>query len=40
MSKKPVVPAERIEKCIYLLRGQRVLLDDDLAILYEVDTKP
>ena len=39
MSKNPIVPAESIENCIYLLRGQRVLLDDDLAMLYEVDTK-
>jgi hypothetical protein len=39
MAQKPIVPAERIENCIYLLRGQRVLLDDDLAMLYEVETK-
>jgi hypothetical protein len=39
MSKRPIIPAERIENCIYLLRGQRVLLDDDLAMLYEVGTK-
>lgn len=24
---------------IYFLRGERVLLDSDLAVLYEVDTK-
>ncbi|WP_096361832.1 ORF6N domain-containing protein [Sulfuricaulis limicola] len=34
-----MVPAEQIENRIYLLRGQRVMLDDDLAILYEVETK-
>jgi hypothetical protein len=39
MSKNPIVPAERIEKCIYLLRGLRVTLDDDLAMLYGVETK-
>jgi len=39
MAQKPIVPAERIENCIYLLRGQRVMLDDDLAMLYEVETK-
>ena len=39
MAQKPIVPAERIENCIYLLRGQRVMLDDDLAILYGVETK-
>jgi hypothetical protein len=39
MAQKPIVPAERIENCIYLLRGQRVLLDDDLAMLYEAGTK-
>src|SRR3972149_7797491 len=39
MSKNPIVPAESIENCIYLLRGQRVLLDDDPAMLYGVKTK-
>jgi hypothetical protein len=39
MAQKPIVPAERIENCIYQLRGQRVMLDDDLAMLYEVETK-
>lgn len=39
MSQKPIVPTEQIENRIYLLRGQRVMLDDDLAILYEVETK-
>jgi len=39
VAKKSIVPAEQIENCIYLLRGQRVMLDDDLAMLYEVETK-
>lgn len=28
-----------IEKMIYVVRGQKVMLDSDLAELYEVDTK-
>src|SRR4051812_37583594 len=30
--------AVRAERCIYLLRGQRVMLDSDLAELYGVET--
>lgn len=30
---------ESIEKLIYLIRGERVLLDQDLAVLYELETK-
>jgi ORF6N domain len=30
---------ELIERRIYLLRGQRVMLDSDLASLYEVETR-
>jgi hypothetical protein len=33
------IPVERIEKSIYLIRGERVMLDSDLAALYEVTTK-
>jgi len=33
-----IVPAEIIEKSIYLVRGQKVMLDRDLAELYEVET--
>jgi hypothetical protein len=33
-----IVPAERIEKAILLIRGQKVLLDRDLAQLYGVPT--
>jgi hypothetical protein len=32
-------PAPLIESRIYLIRGQKVLLDSDLAILYQVETK-
>ena len=34
-----MIPVERIHKAIYLIRGQKVLLDRDLAALYEVPTK-
>jgi hypothetical protein len=34
-----LVPAEQIQSRILVLRGQRVLLDRDLAALYEVTTK-
>jgi hypothetical protein len=34
-----IVPVERIERKIYFLRGQRVMLDRDLAALYGVPTK-
>ena len=34
-----LIPAERIESRILLLRGQKVLLDHDLAALYEIPTK-
>ena len=36
---KTVVSVERIQQTILLLRGQRVILDRDLAKLYEVPTK-
>ena len=34
-----VIPAERIEKRIFLIRGHKVMMDAHLAELYEVDTK-
>lgn len=34
-----LVPAERIERAIVVLRGHKVMLDSDLAALYEVDTR-
>lgn len=34
-----VVTIDGIEKIIYLIRGQKVMLDSDLAKLYEVSTK-
>jgi hypothetical protein len=33
------IPIERIEKAIYLIRGERVMLDRDLAELYGVETR-
>ena len=35
---KTLIPVEVIEKRIYLIRGQKVMLDSDLAELYEVET--
>jgi len=39
MSNTNLILIERIEKSIYLIRGQKVMLDHDLAELYEVETK-
>jgi hypothetical protein len=39
MSESASVPLELIQSRIVVLRGQRVLLDADLAILYGVSTK-
>ena len=35
----PALPLEIIERKIYLIRGQKVMLDSDLAELYQVPTK-
>jgi len=35
---KELIPVEIIEKKIYLIRGEKVMLDSDLAVLYEVET--
>jgi hypothetical protein len=35
---KSLVPVERIERLIYLVRGQKVMLDSDLAGIYGVTT--
>ena len=44
MAKKPLsteslIPSQRIERAILLLRGQNIMLDTDLAALYGVETK-
>ena len=36
---KNLIPSERIENKILLLREQKVMLDRDLAALYEVETR-
>jgi phage regulator Rha-like protein len=33
------LPVERIERAILLIRGHKVMLDEDLAALYEVETR-
>ena len=38
-STNTLVPMERIERLILVIRGQKVMLDSDLADLYEVETK-
>ena len=37
--KTKITPAQRIEDVIYLIRGQRVMLDSDLAKIYGVKLK-
>ena len=34
-----IIPVERIQQCIYVIRGRKVLLDEDLAQLYGVQTR-
>jgi ORF6N domain len=34
-----VIPIERVQQAIYLIRGQKVMLDKDLARLYGVETR-
>jgi len=36
---RSLIPAEKIEGAILLMRGQKVLLDEDLARLYRVPTR-
>jgi len=36
---KDLIPQELIETKIYVIRGKKVMLDKDLALLYEVETK-
>ena len=39
MAKSPsILPIERVASRIYLIRGEKVMLDDDLADLYQVPT--
>lgn len=39
ISMRSLVPAERIESKILLIRGEKIMLDRDLAELYGVETK-
>jgi len=39
MNDDAMIPMERVERAILLIRGQKVLLDADLADLYGVETK-
>ncbi|MFI5456882.1 MAG: ORF6N domain-containing protein [Isosphaerales bacterium] len=34
-----LIPAERIERSILLIRGEKILLDRDLADVYQVETR-
>jgi hypothetical protein len=38
-SEPSLVPVERIERAILLIRGKKVMLDADLASLYGVETR-
>lgn len=37
--RRSIIPAERIEQAILLIRGDKVMLDRDLAVLYGVETR-
>lgn len=39
MNNESLIPIERIERKIYVIRGERVMLDSDLAEIYGVETK-
>jgi hypothetical protein len=39
MAKEMAIPDEAIVNKIYLIRGQKVMIDKDLAQLYGVETK-
>lgn len=39
MADKSLIPVDRIEKAILLIRGQKIMLDADLASLYGVETR-
>ncbi|MBN2095996.1 ORF6N domain-containing protein [Candidatus Peregrinibacteria bacterium] len=34
-----IIPSKYVERSIYIIRGQKVILDQDLAALYGVETK-
>lgn len=39
MAASELVPVERIQQSIYLIRGRRAILDADLALMFDVPTK-
>ena len=39
MKKLPVLNEDNITNCIYLIRGEKVIFDFDLAMLYGVETR-
>ena len=39
MTESGLIPVERIERAILVLRGQKVMLDSDLAVMYGVGTR-
>jgi len=39
MKNSSIISQEIIENKIYLIRGKKVMLDSDLAKLYEIETK-
>jgi len=39
MNKTDLISIETIERAIYVIRGEKVMLDRDLAELYQVETK-
>jgi ORF6N domain len=39
LSNTDLISSEKIERVIYLIRSEKVMLDRDLALLYEVETK-
>jgi hypothetical protein len=39
IDKVSIIPVGRIENIIYMIRGERVMLDVDLAELYQVETR-
>ena len=39
MTKKAIVPTEKIDRAIILLRNKRVMLDADLATVFGTTTK-
>ena len=38
-NKEPMIPDELVMNKIYIIRGQKVMLDRDLAELYQVETR-